>query len=152
MYLVLIILFNQELQAQTKIISLSSYFKGKGVIFEKEYKSLIDIKDYEKSFTPSLEEIKIVENLFLKKIESKRKIKKTPKKEFYNYYRQYLGYINSNQEKVIMVNMLNFNKKSKAKRMFENWDKDYVLGFGEFYEENQFIYTINLLKKTLQIC
>ncbi len=114
LYLVLIILFNQELQAQTKIISLSSYFKGKGVIFEKEYKSLIDIKDYEKSFTPSLEEIKIVENLFLKKIESKRKIKKTPKKEFYNYYRQYLGYINSNQEKVIMVNMLNFNKKSKA--------------------------------------
>jgi hypothetical protein len=144
-------LFCHEVYSQTKIISLPNYYKGKGVIFNKDYKSLLKIDNYSKSFTPLLKEVSIVEDVFLNQIKTKKSFKKSVKKEFCNYYRQYLGYINKNNEKIIVVNMLNFRRKSKAKKNFEDWDKEFILGFGEFYEENQFLYKVNLSKKDLQL-
>lgn len=138
-------------QSKTKVISLPNYYDGKGVIFNNDYKSLVEIKDYSKSFTPSLEQIIITEKIFLKQIKNKKKFKRSAKKEFWKYYRQYIGYIKINGEKVIMVNMLNFRKKNKAKKAFENWKEDYIVAFGEFYEENLFSYIVNLSIEKLQL-
>lgn len=154
-------------QVSTKIIELPKFYKGKGVVFPKEYKSIVSLKDYESSFTPTVEQIKKAEALFIDNyneatIESINKINdrepenypypkpvKDVKKKFCRYYRQYLGYRNAEGDEMILVNLLNFSKKSKAKKAFMDWEKEYIVAFDGFYQENMTSYLINLSKEKL---
>lgn len=142
--------------SQSKIISLEEYYSGKGVIFNKEYMSLLEIKDLKKAYTPTIDDVKKVETIFLNKYNSERgkqnltKVN-NPKKHFCKYNRQYLGYIDSNGDTIVIVNMLNFKNKSKAKKNFENWESEFIVAFGKYYEKNKFLFKVNLNKSTLNL-
>jgi len=67
--LLLILIFSFGFsQVNIKIIQLSDFYKGKGVIFPKDYKPIIILHDYKSSFTPTIKQIKKAETLFVKNI------------------------------------------------------------------------------------
>jgi hypothetical protein len=69
------------------------------------------------------------------------------KKKLRKYNRQYVGYQNADLDSVILINLLNFNKKKPAKNYFYDWETSYVVGLGAFYEKNSIALAINLTKK-----
>jgi len=74
---------------------------------------------------------------------------KNVKKKFNKYNRQYLGYYTTNGDMMILVNLLNFSKKSKAERAFKGWEKEYIVAFDGFYQKNIDSYLVNLSKEKL---
>jgi len=75
---------------------------------------------------------------------------RNPTKYYRKWERQYFGYSNELGEQIIEINLLNFGAR-KAKERFEGWTDDFILGFGEFYEENTRRYTYNLTTDKLEI-
>jgi len=140
---------NMKSYSQTKI-SLNKYYKGCGVVFDSiDTNSLyFRIPYFKKPFTPSLNELENTENLLNHFIEEKFK---ELYKELKFYNRQYLCFINENNEMNIIVILLNFKNKRKASRNFKGWMNEITLGLGKFYEENQLIIRVNLDKKEVSI-
>lgn len=73
-------------------------YKKSGVIFTESY-DLMELKDFRR-FTPTLLEITELENR-IKKYDEIKYVERLSK-----YYRQYIGYYNSANERVIWVNFL----------------------------------------------
>src|SRR5690554_5157396 len=92
---------NMKSYSQTKI-SLNKYYKGCGVVFDSiDTNSLyFRIPYFKKPFTPSLNELENTENLLNHFIEEKFK---ELYKELKFYNRQYLCFINENNEMNIIV-------------------------------------------------
>jgi len=76
---------------------------------------------------------------------------KDPKRHLKYYYRQYVGYINDEGEKMIFIHLLNFRNKKKAEKYFSGWKNDIKIGVGSFYDKNQKFFIVNLENKTLTI-
>ena len=72
--------------------------------------------------------------------------------EHYKYYnRQYLGYTNGTEEIKVLISLLNFKDRRRAKEKFSSWEKEIVVGFGEFYELNTKRFEVNLAEGSLRI-
>ena len=68
-------------------------------------------------------------------------------KKFNKFNRQYISYINKENDTILYIGLLNFSNKKKAKLHFEEW-KEYIYGgVGDFYYENQKFFVVNLSKK-----
>ena len=65
------------------------------------------------------------------------------------YIRQYLGYIDSNNNKILVVNMLKDLGAKKNKLYYKDWESEFILGFGRIYERNTLTQRINLATKEL---
>ena len=63
--------------------------------------------------------------------------------------RQYVGYIDSSGNKILVVNMLKDLGVKKNRLYYKNWDREFVLGFGQIYERNTLAHRINLTTKEL---
>lgn len=101
----------------------SFYVKGKcytGYVFDKEHFVFMTVESSERRFTPSTNDISLVENVLKENI-SKLNIKliNQPKdfpvihKNLKKYIRQYVGFINNSNEKIIWINFLWKNKYKK---------------------------------------
>lgn len=149
-----------------KMITLKEYYCGFGVIFNKEYKYPFVQSVFKEPFTPTITQLKKAEDLLMmsyydyknkvidsfnsnKKTDIKLKEPKNVKKRFYKYYRQYAGYVNSSNDSIIYIGLFNFSNSKKASIYFEGWDKTLFLGSGEYYENNQESYLINLSKENI---
>lgn len=176
-FLLLMLTINFQLiysQADTTNILLNKFviktLKGREKIFEKavilnnsfqyvrEAYIYLNIDSFVYSYSPSKSEILEAELLFYTKYNlvmmSSNKVvgfelKPKVRKYFLKHYRQYIGLINSKNEKLIFVQFLNFKNKRKAKKYFKYWDKTLVNGTGSFYEENTQTYIINITQNIL---
>jgi hypothetical protein len=155
-----------EMQAQSEV-RLPSFYKGCGVIFAEKSKVNVSL-DLGEFFEPSIEDVKkseqiLYENLgdYLERKFSKireeyplikediNKWKKTinnadTKKLYRNYNRQYAGFINEAGERFVYMRLLNIRSPKQAKKYFENWKEEVMMGFGNFYEENTRVFVINI--------
>jgi len=133
------------------------FYRGKGIIFNSDYEPHIKIEEGAKQFTPSSDNIKMAEaflvgNLFdveyndaLNGVYEPSKLKE----RFSKYNRQYIGYITKNLDSVVIVHLLNFGNKRKAAANFEDWENDYLVGFGKFYEKNVVTFLVNLTTRSV---
>lgn len=154
------------IQAQTQV-RLPSFYKGCGIIFSEKSKVnvYLDLGDFSE---PSVEDIKkseqilyedlrdYLESKFLRVREEypltkkeidkwKKTIDKADAKKLYrNYNRQYAGFKNESDERLIYMRLINFRSPKQSKKYFENWKEEIAVGFGDFYEENTRVFVINI--------
>lgn len=159
-----ILLMIAMLFQQPQVINLKEYYCGEGVIFDGKVSFPFKITNFNKNHTPTLDEIKKGENFLFKnyyeyetnilghfkldKSSIKNKLKKPEnvQKKFKTYNRQYISYINNENETILCLVLLNFSNKKDAGIYFEGWKESILIGTGDFYYENQKIYIINLTK------
>ena len=160
LYLLIIVLFQPP-----KVITLKDYYRGEGVIFDENAVYPFKEIDYYKSYMPSLEdiqrgedflfdnyyehEIKILDHFKLDKssINSKYRKPENVQKKFNKFNRQYISYINKENDTILYIGLLNFSNKKKANKYFESWKEFIYGGAGDFYYENEKNYIVNLSKK-----
>jgi len=156
-------------QNDSQLIKLREYYKSEAVVFKESYKPPFEIMNYKKSFTPTEAQIKEAERILVEQYNlSKKEIVdsinknsketlsypksvKNVKKRLCKYRRQYIGYTTKENDTIISVNLLNFKNKSKAKKYFSNWEKEYIIGFDGFYYENIEYFNVNLTDKKLSV-
>ena len=105
-------------------------------------------------FSPSDEDIVLAESIISERYDKDitwSKKTKNVKKKYWKYNRQYLGYIDSQGNKKIIINLLNFKCRKKAQENFEGWEKSFFVGFGEYYEKNSLRLIADLTSKKLSL-
>lgn len=141
-------------------IAESSFFEKSGVVFTSCHDTHTNTHGLLSRFSPSPADIERADELFpslyvnrmpeelVKKSMVRRK---NGLRNFYRcYVRQYLGFIDQGGNRIILLKLLNFRKKSFQER-FENWENQYFTGFGSFYEENLKTFKIDLTNNDLSI-
>ena len=100
-----------RLNKKAKNISRRKY---KGKIFPDDYRLNFELVDFEiqKRFSPSKDEIHYAEKIINRN--------KQLRKESSNAGRQYLGFINAENQKVILVNFVKYHYESSFSKYFEN--------------------------------
>ncbi len=113
------------------------------------------IKDFRKRYTPDTLDILKAENIFLDKYhllndEPHSSDHTETQKMFYKYKRQFFGYINENNEKKVVVQLIDCSKPRRTKRILgKGWDKNIVNYFSDDREVKILIFNINLDKNSL---
>jgi len=110
----------------------SFYVKGKsftGYVFEKDYFVFMTIDYSDKRFTPSMKDILLAESILDQNIKRfNTTLKNQPKgypiihKNLKKYFRQYVGFINNSDEKIIWINFLwkkKYTKEGISKEIIE---------------------------------
>jgi hypothetical protein len=106
----------------------------RGIIFPKEYNPKIIISDLKDRFTPNDRIISKAEKLIL--LQFKNRLKK--------YQRQYVGYIDNQRDSLILIQFLKTKSQTKMNKYYYNWKNEYIVGFGNFYENNTRRYIVNI--------
>jgi len=89
-------------------------------------------------FTPTWADIDSAEVLLLKKMVKKYAYK--------TYLRQYLGYVDTSNNKIIIINLLKNLGTKKNHHYYTDWKKEFIIGFGKIYEKNTLAIKIDLSK------
>ena len=110
-------------------IHLPEFYKAKGIVFSDFYKIGIELRNIKNRFTPQLDDIIKAENI----LNSKSWYLKTINK---NWVRQYVGLIDSNGKKNIIIQLINNSNHRKLNKMLgKNWTNDFVVMLSdEFYK------------------
>ncbi|WP_040497357.1 hypothetical protein [Fulvivirga imtechensis] len=118
--------YGQSLAQEVK----TDHSRREAVIFGSDYKDILIVpKEYDR-FTPDITQINSVERVLCKSIQG-----------FRNNFRQYVGYINTESDSIILVSILS---KKVIKKNQESWKREFIYGLGDFYERNQRIIYYNL--------
>ncbi len=71
------------------------------------------------------------------------------KEKIKTYYRQYVGYINDKGEKLIDINLFNYDTP-EGRQKCKDWQDQYVFGFDGFWTENTTYYIVNITKGEIE--
>lgn len=150
-----------EYVGDSSIVKLKDYYKGYGKIFNKSYDIASTLDDYKCSFTPTINQIVQAEKMLISgynkvheddaRFTNSDLTVKNPRKHLNHYYRQYIGLINNENQKVILIHLMNFKNGRKARKFFRDWDKRFSIGVGDFYDKNQKTFELNLDTENLII-
>ena len=124
-------------------------FSGESIVFTENYMPPIELNNYYKSFTISEREILDIESILIQQYHEDLADSgiawydpnENIKKKFRCYNRQYLGYIDKNGSKKVIINLLNFNYRKRANKKFKGWKEFFFFGHGKYYEKNTIIFT-----------
>jgi len=132
------------------IVQLPNLFENKGAIVPKDYQTASEAL-YFGRFTPCSEDI--IGGEYILKANLSRLCKsssddssscvKDLSSDYRNYNRFYIGYINKQNQKLLMIYLFNYSS-FEAKKRFCGWENDYSFGAGEFWEKNTWTAFINL--------
>jgi hypothetical protein len=136
-----ILCFSQTSINSTKI-EFKRFFKGHGIIFNEAYDPHIILKDEKKRFTPD-------ENLLFACEEMLQKYfilheGKSSTRQLRQYNRQYIGFFNNKDERLVIIQLLKIKSPAKIQMNYLNWESEYIVGFGKFYEKNTSRYIVNI--------
>ena len=148
-------------QSNVEYIQIPDFYSGKGIIFSKDYKISFYIEEASNRFTPNKDQIHRSEEILIngynyalqndKRVSSFLVKSKNVKKELKSYYRQYIGYIDSQGNHKIIIHLLNFKCRRKAQKYFDNWKNEYIIGYGEYYEKNTKTFIVSLDENKLDL-
>jgi hypothetical protein len=107
------------------LVRMPHYFSGYGTILKDTISSnnrYNGFKEISKHHVPGIREIEKAENLLDSQNLSVLGQKETGffKKRYKKYYRQYSGYMSGENDTIIVVNLLDFANKTKARRFFKS--------------------------------
>lgn len=124
-------------------IYVNKYYNTYGIVFSKSYKEQFLIEEKKERINISRNDVIDCEKIIINGF-SKEKYH-----NFSNHGRQYLGYRNVYNDKIVMVLI---NNNIKYPKMFNAFDKDFAIGLGDFFEDenNQILLIVNLTKKKIE--
>jgi hypothetical protein len=148
-------------RGDSSVIKIRDYYAGYGKIFYNFSQVVDNIEGAKKEMEVSISDVVKAEKiLFDNYNEVYRKDNrfsnfnyqvKNPKKYLFTYYRQYFGFHNESNDRVVVIFLMNFKEYKKAKDYFINWKNEFAIGNGDFYEKNQKIFLVNLNKRNVTI-
>lgn len=119
---------NTDTSGQFIIIHLPTYYKEEGVIFRKDYVVGIEMRNSQSRYTPTKDDITKAEEIFNDKYNEMGKTDIDTKKNFCHWIRQYVGLIDSNGNKNIIVQLIDNTKPKKINQLLgKNWETVFVL-------------------------
>lgn len=144
-----------SIQGQKRVFScdfVESFLCQKGVIFDSAFNLPFDHKRLQTRFTPQMDDLKIAEKVLFDSYSSLQVTTNDTwlKARLQKSFRQYAGFINSCGEKIIIIQILFYNELSEA-RYYKNFENEFIVGFGSFYEKNTKSLSINLTEKSVSI-
>ncbi|MCA0238689.1 MAG: hypothetical protein LCH81_20115 [Bacteroidetes bacterium] len=147
--------FSQQLPIAYRYAN-TDLFKNESVVFTENYHPPIKLPAGTKLFTPSIQDIIQSEQILIEQYNILMKKEgwqeqKNIKRKYYKYKRQYIGFLDSKGDKKIIVNLLNFKRCKKPDANYPNWDSEYLVGFGSYYEKNTRRYVINLDSRMISL-
>lgn len=155
----LLLLAFGNLLAQENIIYSNKFYES--VIFPKSYQLgfFLGEEKLTNRFTPTISQAKLADSTLLFKYEETNEKffgKKSPSRResiaSSKVNRQFVGYINHAGDSIILINLLDFSKRTKSqiKSYFHDWKKNYIIGFGTLYERNTRRYQFNMRTKEIE--
>lgn len=132
------------------IVELRDFYEGQGAVVPAEYP--MPIGRMVGRFTPEIQHIVKGETIFKKNLIALAKTDssidfdtslKITNNKYRTYNRYYVGYTNQQGQKILEIYLFNYRSRS-AKKRFSRWEKDVILGAGDFWEENTWPVHINL--------
>lgn len=130
---------------QINIVHLSGYYKEKGVIFNKDYVVGIDMKQLQSRYTPTMDDITKEEEIFNKKYNELQKKNVDTKKFFCHWVRQYVGFIDSNGNKNIIVQLIDNTKPRKINRLLgKDWEDVFIIMLADSFYKVSTRFRINI--------
>jgi hypothetical protein len=139
-----------------KKVELENYYRGIGLIFSTEYNDWLPYNGlYNKRYTPSKSDIIKAEKILIADYD--RYVEKNEfdynfeniQKFYWKFNRQYFGFINSHDEKLLAINLLEFNNRVISSYYFKNWKNRYMSILGGSKINNK--YMINLDKREIVV-
>ncbi|HQX45547.1 MAG TPA: hypothetical protein PK209_13375 [Saprospiraceae bacterium] len=141
-----IVLNSSDLRGQTatnnnnlmsRIISIDSLFKFYGTIFDSSYTSPIEINNIKQRFTPNETDIIAAERIFREQYnianqsaESRKgaKFVNDVNKRFRKFNRQYIGYIDNENNRNLIIHLFDYSKRKAVKKYLgDSWKNSLVI-------------------------
>lgn len=127
------------------LFRLPEYYKQNGVIFYKTYPIGIDLKNMAERYSPNIEDVKLAEEIFNKRYNDFIDKGIDVKTYFANYVRQYIGYIDKNGKKNIIIQLIDNSRPRKVKKMFsKDWQTHFVSRLSDDFYAISRIFRVNL--------
>jgi hypothetical protein len=119
---------NIDTSHQFTVVHLPDYYKEQGVIFAKDYLVGIEMRNLQSRYTPTRDDIINAEKIFNDKYNEIQKANVDTKTFFCHWVRQYVGLIDINGNKNIVVQLVNNTKPRKINRLLgKNWETAFVI-------------------------
>ena len=143
---------------------MSSYYEALGVIIPKEYDES-DLTwanfDREYRFTPNVQDIKKAEEILFQGYNNHNRNLKSTGNDYQdihdvqlhlkNYPRQYLGFINKEGDRVILINLLREMDSSILRENMHCWDSRFVVVIDlSLSDRGSTFYRANLESETIE--
>lgn len=134
----------------------SKLYNKEGVIFDSATVIYFRLPAYvSHKFTPEVDDVLMAERIFIDKyklpgIGHSSKKKKSIKKMYRNYGRQYLGFVTFSGKKIVLIQLLNFDiTDAQLKNVYKDFHSRFIIGAGEFFERNCVIVLVDLNKESV---
>lgn len=154
--LLLLIIFETNLMSRAQstnidrshdytVIHLPAYYKEKGVIFSKDYLVGIEMRKLQSRYTPTKEDIIRAEKIFSNKYNEVQKSNVDTKTFFCLWVRQYVGLIDINGNKNIIVQLIDNTRPRKVNRLLgKNWETVFVIMLSDDFYKISTRFRINI--------
>jgi hypothetical protein len=127
------------------VVSLPVFYKEKGVIFDNDYVVGIEMHDMRSRFTPSTNDITKAEGIFIDKYNEVQKANVDTKSYFFHWVRQYVGVIDKNNTKNIIVQLINNKKRIKTNHLLgKGWEDNFVIMLADSFYSISKRFKINI--------
>jgi hypothetical protein len=143
----------------SRIIRLDNFYSCYGVVFDSVCSLPIEIRNMKNRFNPIDSEIILAELVFLAQFNKANqsnastlgtKILPDPKSYFSKFNRQYLGFIDSNGNKNLIIHLFDYsNKHIVNKFLGDSWKNKFVIFFSENMPFDILTYRINITDSLL---
>lgn len=136
---------NIDTSHQFTVIYLPDYYKEKGVIFNKDYTVGIEMRNLQYRYTPTKDDVIKAEKILNDKYNEIRKTNVDTKTFFCHWVRQYVGLIDINGNKNIIVQLVDNTKPRKINRQLgKGWETSFVIYFADPYPGLGIPFRINI--------
>lgn len=130
---------------QVNFVHLNDYFKEKGVIFSKDYIVGINMRQLQSRYTPTMADVIKAEQIFSKKYNEVQRQNVDAKKFFCHWVRHYVGLIDNNGNKNIIMQLIDNTKPHKIKRLLgKGWEDIFIIMLADSFYEVSAIFRINI--------
>jgi hypothetical protein len=129
---------------------LPQYYKERGILFSKDYDPHIVIKNLKYRYTPTVEDIRDAELILVKKYDSLENSTVDVKTFYSKWVRHYIGFVDSNDNKNIIVQLINNSNRKKVKKLLgDNWEDRFIGMYSDSFYKISIILRININERSI---
>jgi hypothetical protein len=140
----------QEAPQHTTVLYLPTYYREAGIIFHKEYAAGIEMKDLQYRYTPSKEDIMQTERIFQQQYHIVEKKSLDTKVYFDKWVRQYVGLVDKEGNKNIIVQLVNNTDRKKIDKLLgKDWRNTFIVMLSDSFYQVSTRFRINLDKNEM---
>ena len=141
--------------SDTLTVQNKNLFRYPAVVFKDKYDPNIMMSELKERFTPDTSDILSAEKIFLSQyslIRPQENLNNETevKQRFCKFVRQYVGYLDKNGEKNLIIHLIDSRKPSRTKTILgKGWQANFVIYFSEHRRLEIITYRINLVQQKI---